>query len=97
MNDLILFLLQALVGAALTGAFLYVSAKSTEQGERFARALVSLFRAITPWMRNVFNPNTAGARWVKSLGVNPVFADQAMEWLADQLKGWEPPSEAPHA
>lgn len=100
MDELILFLLQALVGVALSGAVLYVAAKSAEQGERFARSLVSLIRALTPWMRRIFNPDTALSRWVRSKGINPALADQALEFIADAFDKWakeNAPESTPHA
>lgn len=93
-NDLIVEVVYLIIYLALSGAVLYVGRYTAEQGERFAVALVSLIRTITPRLRRLFDPNTAAARFVKARGINPALVDDAVEMLSDALDKWAAQHEA---
>lgn len=85
-NDVILYLIYALVYTVGVGLLAYACTRTAEQLKQFVPIVL-------PFVRRFFDPNTAAARWLAQQGIDPDNADRIAETIAEAIaKALEAPA-----
>jgi hypothetical protein len=78
-NDVIIYMIYALVYTVGAGLLAYAGTKTAEQLKQFVPTVL-------PFLRRFFDPDTQASHWLQKQGIDPAVADKILEAIADAVQ-----------